>query len=648
MGLLSFPEQLIDEVDKICTRTLKESQDPDKKYLQLNRVEEYLLKPVIPFIRIGHLPRGRYFQLKGDLIMVSADVVESMNNILPREQKLLPVSLKRKLEYSGYYMQEYVDRDKLQVYFRWFQQHNHLFKDMVLDEDKIDKFEKDAQAAVEEMDLEKNKLFTDHDTIKNYANRIHDEFYDLDGEENLINVELEKEIVVSDHSSVITNKYVEDTNAPTVANKFSDLIIELEKLLPSVREDSVVLDPEESCYLEDEIYMSDDEDYEEISDDLLNFEEMIILKSMKKIKMENLEDMYWLKTDSNLKKLCKCDVTKKIASLMESKYKLEKVKVEDDSSIAFKNELLTEFSYCIENSRKYLQSLVKNCHHTFNELNDDIENIIKDNEKNPQKTFEFVRNQTKKIKENVKKLSLAPAEEGKWMNWQSDLFLEEKLFPRLFPYGIGGFLSSNMLKKSNMGYSNYIKNRLLSADPKFRNDPSYVFFLLLVKELTDMKRSEQTYFRKATKAPNLTAKKVNEITKEHLFRYNNAFQTYKSCRGTTMYYQDIKKKLMATLRQKGAPTLFTTFSCAEFDWNFLAKQIYQTVNKTEVSMEFIKAQSPAWKNKLVSENVTQSTVHFSKRTDKIMRFISNKGIFKHDGIEFVADSYFYRVEFQQR
>ena len=145
-------------------------------------------------------------------------------------------------------------------------------------------------------------------------------------------------------------------------------------------------------------------------------------------------------------------------------------------------------------SRKYLQSLVKNCHHTFNELNDDIENIIKDNEKNPQKTFEFVRNQTKKIKENVKKLSLAPAEEGKWMNWQSDLFLEEKLFPRLFPYGIGGFLSSNMLKKSNMGYSNYIKNRLLSADPKFRNDPSYVFFLLLVKELTDMKRSEQTYF----------------------------------------------------------------------------------------------------------------------------------------------------------
>ena len=62
-----------------------------------------------------------------------------------------------------------------------------------------------------------------------------------------------------------------------------------------------------------------------------------------------------------------------------------------------------------------------------------------------------------------------------------------------------------------------------------------------------------------------------------------------------MYFQDIKKKLMATLRQKGAPSLFTTFSCAEFDWNILTKQIFETVNKTEVSMDFIKEQTPAWK-----------------------------------------------------
>ena len=96
----------MEELEKCCTRSIKESEDPEKKYLQLNRVEDFLLKPAIPFIRIGHLPRGRYFQLKGDLIMVSADVVETMNNILPREQNLLPVALKRKIEYSGDCLQD--------------------------------------------------------------------------------------------------------------------------------------------------------------------------------------------------------------------------------------------------------------------------------------------------------------------------------------------------------------------------------------------------------------------------------------------------------------------------------------------------------------------------------------------------------------
>ena len=95
-----------------------------------------------------------------------------------------------------------------------------------------------------------------------------------------------------------------------------------------------------------------------------------------------------------------------------------------------------------------------------------------------------MRKQTKKIKENVKKVIVAPGGGGKWKNWQSDLYLEEKLFPALFPYGIGGFLSSNMLRQDNMGFANYVKNRLLSADAKFRKDPSYVFFLLLVKEIS--------------------------------------------------------------------------------------------------------------------------------------------------------------------
>ena len=105
---------------------------------------------------------------------------------------------------------------------------------------------------------------------------------------------------------------------------------------------------------------------------------------------------------------------------------------------------------------------------------------------------------------------------------------------------------------------------------------------------------------------------------------------------------------MALFRQHGAPTLFCTLSSAEFDWNELAQQIYQTKTRKKVSLAFIKSQTQAWKNKLISENVVQSTIHFSKRTDKIMSILSNLELFQHNDIMYKTSSYFFRVEFQAR
>ena len=375
-------------------------------------------------------------------------------------------------------MQEYVDRKKLEVYFRWFQRHNHLFKDMTLDKNLIDKFENEAQKIVENLDVKKDGLMTNHDTIEKGIRQTNDEIYDSDEEElTESDIKLEKEFISSDHSSVITNKYVEDTNKPTVANKFSDMIISMEKIFSTEHEELVNPEAEDSFYVEDEIYLSDDEDEDDDEIDentTYSFQEMVELKKIKNIKNESRKNVFWLKT--NLANLCKCGVEKKISYLMELKFQLEKMNVEHSQLLAVKNALMNEFSECIEISRKYFKTTPKNCHHKLNNLSYEIENVINGNENNPEKTHKFVENQAKKIKENVKKLSLAPGEGGKWENWQSDVFLEEKMFPKLYPYGVGGFLSSNMLRQSNIGYSKYIKNRLLSADPKFCNDASYVFF----------------------------------------------------------------------------------------------------------------------------------------------------------------------------
>ena len=58
--------------------------------------------------------------------MISADVVESLRKILPVQQNLVPVSFKKKLQYTGHYIQEYVDKKKIQIYFDWLKKYNHL------------------------------------------------------------------------------------------------------------------------------------------------------------------------------------------------------------------------------------------------------------------------------------------------------------------------------------------------------------------------------------------------------------------------------------------------------------------------------------------------------------------------------------------
>ena len=118
--------------------------------MQLNKLESFLLKTVVPFIRIAHCPRGSYFKVLGDLILISADVSDSMDKILPLEQSLIPVSFKRKLAYQGSYIEEFVEKEKVSQYFDWFKKNNHLYEHFSFDEDLIDDFKMESLKATQE------------------------------------------------------------------------------------------------------------------------------------------------------------------------------------------------------------------------------------------------------------------------------------------------------------------------------------------------------------------------------------------------------------------------------------------------------------------------------------------------------------------
>ena len=72
---------------------------------------------------------------------------------------------------------------------------------------------------------------------------------------------------------------------------------------------------------------------------------------------------------------------------------------------------------------------------------------------------------------------------------------------------------------------------------------------------------------------------------------------------------------MATLRQKGSPSLFLTLSAAEFHWDELFHQVLETILNREISTEELEKMdfSRTERNKIISDNVVQTTIYFEKK-----------------------------------
>ena len=284
------------------------------------------------------------------------------------------------------------------------------------------------------------------------------------------------------------------------------------------------------------------------------------------------------------------------------------------------------------------------------EILNDLTSLSNPDEFQTEKIADISSKQAKRIFNKMEKVAVAPGEFGSFKNWGEDIFLEEKCFPEKFPFGVGGYLSSSIDDpEKDMGFASYCVNQIMSCDPKFRNDSTYLFFLLLVKELVMLKRCKTTYLRQATRTPNLTKTDVLNLKHENINRYNRSFEVFKNMRGTSMYYEESKKNLMAHLRQNGCPTFFFTMSCAEFDWRELLKEIMETVYRRNVTDEEIDNLSTSEKNKLISGNYVQSTLHFQKRVEKIFTLFKSDNFFGVCGDhKYHVSSYFYRIEFQQR
>ena len=461
-------------------------------YIMLNRLESFLLKPIIPFIRVGHCPRGRYLQVKGNVILISADIQSTVEKILPQEQHLFPVSFKRKIIYEGYYLHEIIDKNKVVSYFEWLRRNNPHFFDIVLKEEEIDQFSFDMKSQAEEFEnLSQPQM--------------------VEPEDEILKEEISEEVPLSSqYVSAMMNKYEGDNNDRSVTNHIADMIIEFEK----------------------DMGIADDE-FQDEDDDQIPEEESSTIKG------------------SNKGKIC-----------------------------------------------------------------------------------------------------VAPGEYGKFVNWGESLYIEEKCFPNLFPYGESGYLSTCVKKEKKLSFANYVRNRMYSIDDRFRRDSYYISFLLLIKEKIEIKRSVQTYMRQCQRDSSLKTKSnFNQINKDDLKKTNKTYSVYKNIRGSAPYYEQVKKNVMATLRQKTYPTLFFTITSAEFNWDSLFHQILEHIFDRELTSEEVEKMniSKTERNKIMTENVVISTCFFEKRLKKILSYWKKHGFSRRNSAKqyFLLD-FFYRIEFQAR
>ena len=466
--LTDFPNAFMDQVVKILGR-----ENP-----KLNKLEGFLLKTVIPFIRVAHCIRGPHFQVKGSLILISSDIKHSLQKILPLAQEIIPVKFKRKLCYDGFYIGEYVDRKKVQLFYEWFKTNNHLYAEIDLDEDLLEKFE-------EAIDIESDDILRlcSKEIVKS-NDEVNDDLEDED--ELLLDDDDNAKVTISDciddsepikqqHTTCMMNKYEEDLDAPTVANRLAKLIVYLEKEKVLINE------------------VTDEIELDHINDD-------------------QISEFYPVSEDDD--------------------------EVLSESEVETKSDVVTS-----------------------DKISNDNVNSDQMSNAQVQKSAQSLRNLTS---DNLSAVCVAPGEMGEFQNWKEDVYLEEKCFPELFPRGVGGYLSTCISTKRNVGFANYCRNRLKSSDAKYRNNQIYIFFLQLVKELIALESAVSTNLRQARNTKGLTKECVTNVRMYDLERFNRSYSVFKKNRGTSAYFEAAKKDLFATIRQKGAPTLFVTLSAGEY------------------------------------------------------------------------------------
>ena len=164
-----------------------------------------------------------------------------------------------------------------------------------------------------------------------------------------------------------------------------------------------------------------------------------------------------------------------------------------------------------------------------------------------------------KVVRQLEELAFAPAEGNCPTNILEEKDWDIKSWPSLHPDGNFGLHHKRKIKLTDQQYFN---QRILNADLRFSNSPSYKFGAAAYIERKQLNSRANISFMRGKKS--LNDKGIPE------YDLDDAFTTFEGVKNTPKYWQKVKYDMIAKLENNGPFHLFFTLSCGDtrYDENF--------------------------------------------------------------------------------
>jgi hypothetical protein len=125
-----------------------------------------------------------------------------------------------------------VEKEKIKMHFSWFKKNNHLYKDITLHSDLIDDFFSDSIQATAEFEASTKGdalLYqSDEEDEEEIPKDVCETFFKVDQNAPHEPLKATETDWTHNQTTMFLNKYSENTNIASVANKFADIIVDYE------------------------------------------------------------------------------------------------------------------------------------------------------------------------------------------------------------------------------------------------------------------------------------------------------------------------------------------------------------------------------------------------------------------------------------